>query len=179
MRCVAGGADRTPFCCVTGKPRQSMPEPRNLQSKVKALMRKIEAMTIDSASDEVLAAELMRGNSTSPKETSMAPNLNFVIRDVTHASRRCIQKPEKSDDYLHEIVGTLFTNRSSITQRIEHSLVWREQFAKHVQEVDDQVGNGVKNVKAAKHRHESSAKPRGRFVLYMDAYIVLAQYWRL
>ena len=32
----------------------------------------------------------------------------------------------------------------------------------------------VKNVRAAKHCHESAAQPRGRFVLLMDAYIQVA-----
>ena len=51
MRCAAGGADRAPPWC---KPKAyekciaASTVPRNLQSKVKALMRKIEAVTVDS-----------------------------------------------------------------------------------------------------------------------------------
>lgn len=52
------------------------------------LLGKVEALTVDSASDELLAGELMRGNSTDKKANSMTPNLKLVIRDVTHAARR-------------------------------------------------------------------------------------------
>lgn len=75
---------------------------------------------------------------------------------------------------MKELVDTLFTKKRSITQRIEHSLVWRSEFSRYVQDIDDKIGKNIKNVKAAKHRHESQAKPRGRFVLYMDAFVTVA-----
>ena len=61
-----------------------------------------------------------------------------------------------------------------MSQVIHHSHVWTQHFAGYAQEVEEKVGAGIKNVKAAKHRHESAAKPRGRFVLFMDAYIQTA-----
>lgn len=77
---------------------------------------------------------------------------------------------------MKDLVDKLFTKKRSITQRIEHSLVWRHEFGRYVQDIDDRVGKNIKNVKAAKHRHESQSKPRGRFVLYMDAYITVAMH---
>ena len=68
----------------------------------------------------------------------------------------------------------LFKDRGSITQVIHHSHVWGAHFATYAAEVEGSVSERIKNVKGAKHRHESAAKPRGRFVLLMDAYIQLA-----
>ena len=52
------------------------------------ILAKVEAVTIDSASEELLSGELMRGNSLIPREASMCPNLKLVVRDATHSSRR-------------------------------------------------------------------------------------------
>lgn len=89
---------------------------------------------------------------------------------------RTTQKPELADPYLDELVKTLFTQSTSIVQIIGHSEVWRHRFAEYVKnlEDDEKVGREIRNVSAAKHRHESAAKPRGRFVLNMDAFIQVA-----
>jgi len=52
--------------------------------------------------------------------------------------------------------------------------VWSAHFGAYAQDVEGKIGEGIKNVKAGKHRHESAAKPRGRFVLFMDADIQVA-----
>ena len=49
---------------------------------------KIEAITVDSAADELLSGELMRGQCQLAQATTLTPNLRLVLRDVTHASRR-------------------------------------------------------------------------------------------
>ena len=53
---------------------------------------KIEAITVDSAADEVLSGELMRGQCqiqlSQAAPSALTPNLRLVLRDVTHASRR-------------------------------------------------------------------------------------------
>eukprot|EP00974_Lingulodinium_polyedra_P023352 2254959-Lingulodinium_polyedra.AAC.1 len=33
----------------------------------------------------------------------------------------------------------------------------------------------IKNVRAAKHRHESQSKPKGRFCLFMPAFVNVAE----
>jgi hypothetical protein len=54
------------------------------------IFQKIEAITVDSATDEVLSGELMRGQCQLPhaEAPALTPNLRLVLRDVTHASRR-------------------------------------------------------------------------------------------
>ena len=87
---------------------------------------------------------------------------------------RTTQKPEAADAFLTELVDKLFKGKRSVSQVIHNSHVWTQYFGGYAQDVEDKVGAGIKNVKAAKHRHESAAKPRGRFVLFMDAYIQTA-----
>lgn len=167
------------------------------------VLAKVEAVTVDAASDELLAAELGRGEGIDREDVAgllrlrgssrdddapalargpiaatdllkpLTPNLRLVIRDVTHASRRVTQKPEAADDYLSGLVDWLFADKHSITQIIHHSEVWRHEFQTFVAKQDEAVGV-VTNVRAAKHRHESAAKPRGRFVLNFDAFLQVA-----
>lgn len=105
---------------------------------------------------------------------SLTPNLKLVIRDATHASRRVTAKPEAADTRLDELTRRLFTDKHSITQIIQHSEVWRREFHCFIELQENQSGGRVSNVRAALHRHESKAKPRGRFVLNFDAFIQTA-----
>ena len=155
----------------------------------------IEALTVDVASDELLAAELQRGQcigaaaqellrlrgdraapareagaapdvadqSTLQRLLSLTPNLKLIVRDVTHASRRVTAKPEAADEHLEELTRRLFVDKHSIAQIIQHSDVWRREFACFVERQEDGSGGRVINVRAAQHRHESKAKPRGAF----------------
>lgn len=54
------------------------------------ICQKIEAITVDSATDELLSGELMRGQCQlqHAEAAAVTPNLRLVLRDVTHASRR-------------------------------------------------------------------------------------------
>ena len=171
----------------------------------------IEAVTVDAASDELLAAEFQRGQCIGAAEQellrlrgdraapareaarvlegaaadvadqptlqrllSLTPNLKLIVRDVTHASRRVTAKPEAADEHLEELTRRLFVDKHRITQIIQHSDVWRREFACFVERQEDGSGGRVINVRAAQHRHESKAKPRGRFVLNLDAFLQTA-----
>ena len=170
----------------------------------------IEAVTVDAASDELLAAEFQRGQCIGAAEQellrlrgdraaparearvlegaaadvtdqptlqrllSLTPNLKLIVRDVTHASRRVTAKPEAADEHLEELTRRLFVDKHSITQITQHSDVWRREFACFVERQEDGSGGRVINVRAAQHRHESKAKPRGRFVLNLDAFLQTA-----
>lgn len=129
---------------------------------------------MDSASDELLACDMMRGcGGLTPQST---PNLKYVIRDATHAARRVTAKPEKADPFLQEIHNKLISSKSSISQILHNSTtLWAPRLAARIKELDDHIGLEVRNVRACKHRHESFAKPAGRFVLYLDAYLAVAE----
>ena len=133
----------------------------------------IEAITVDSASDELLACELMRGCGGLTPQT--LPNLKCIIRDATHAARRVIAKPEKADPFLQEVHMKLVSAKSSISQILHNSTtLWQPKFAERVKELDDRISD-IKNIRAAKHRHESFAKPAECLILYLDAYLATAE----
>ena len=138
------------------------------------ILEHIEAITVDSASDELLACEMMRGcGGMTPQST---PNLKCIIRDATHSARRVTSKPEKADPFLQEIHNKLISSKASISQILHNSTtLWGPRFAARIKELDNHVGLEVRNVRACKHRHESFAKPAGRFVLYLDAYLAVAE----
>ena len=69
-----------------------------------------------------------------------------------------------------ELTRRVFTDTHSIAQVTQHSDVWRRELASSVERQEDRSGGRVINVRAAQHRHESWAKPRGRFVLKLDAF---------
>eukprot|EP00959_Pyramimonas_sp_CCMP1952_P058525 1222140-Pyramimonas_sp.AAC.1 len=71
------------------------------------------------------------------------------------------------------IDDNIFKSRNSIVQRIHHSMVWRSELERYIVEMEQRVAT-VKNAKAAKHRHESEAKPKGRFCLFMPAFLQVA-----
>ena len=167
------------FCQLVGDPPRKL-RAHNLDCTAVDLqleahiLHHIEAVTVDSASDELLACEMMRGcGGLTPQST---PNLKCIIRDATHAARRVTSKPEKADPFLQEIHNKLISSKASISQILHNSTtLWGPRFAARVKELDDHIGIEVRNVRACKHRHESFAKPAGRFVLYLDAYLAVAE----
>lgn len=66
-------------------------EKKNVAEATKKYMHKVEALTVDSASAELLSGEIMRGTDGSSNPDPMAPNQKLVIRDATHAARRSQQ----------------------------------------------------------------------------------------
>lgn len=77
--------------CVSGGTADHIADVEKVQGDTTSLLTKVEAITTDSAADELLACELMRGNNLEPIENSMMPNLKLVIRDVTHNARRTVR----------------------------------------------------------------------------------------
>ncbi len=149
---------------------------RRLAERTAGVLEKVEMLCVDSASDELLSGQVMRYGSENLADynNGVAPNLKLVIRDATHAARRCSQKPEAADEFLTTLVRTLFSSKDSITQRIHNSHQWTQAFKEYADDIDAKIGPQVSNLKAAKHRHESFNKPKCRFVLYLDAFITVA-----
>ena len=93
--------------------------------------------------------------------------------DRVGCTSRTTKKPQDCDPTLKLIDDKLFKSRNSLVQRIHHSMVWRTELERYIIEMEQREAT-VKNVKAAKHRHESEAKPKGRFCLFMPAFIQVA-----
>ena len=135
---------------------------QDLKEKVLAIT---EAITVDSASDELLAGVLMAHGSEG-EFAKVFHNHKATIRDKTHASRKIIERPAKADPYLHQVSQTFLFSRESITQRIQHS---REFSSIFEQKVHDIYRKTAKNLRAAKHRFESWSTPAARFSAFNDA----------
>ena len=153
------------------KDRKGFNQIGNSWELMSEFFQKHEFVTVDSASDELKANLIARKGDLENKP--LTPNA-VCIRDVTHAARRVIKKPEDADTTLQELCYRIFSGKHSPTQMIQHSLALQVEFEKLCADVDSRVGQGITNVRAAKHRHESSSKPKGRFALYHDAYFALA-----
>ncbi|CAK0825749.1 unnamed protein product [Prorocentrum cordatum] len=148
------------------------------QLDARSVLEKVKVLTVDAASDEMTAGRLGRRPSD---EGGITPNLSMIIRDKTYASRRAAwvapetttKKPQDCDPTLHMIDDNIFKSKNSIVQRIHHLRVWRSELERYIVEMEQRVAT-VKNVKAANHRHDSEAKPKGRFCLFMPAFLQVA-----
>ena len=164
----------------TGEQKSSQPHlesalQQTQTSAAKSVLARVEMLCVDSASDELLGGETLRHGDANDvsKYEGICPNLKVIIRDMTHAARRCSRKPECADEFLEQINKKLLWD-GSITHKIQYSEVWSAAFAKYCEDVDNKVGVRIKNLRAARHRHEAWQKPKARFTLYMDAYIATA-----
>ena len=106
---------------------------------------------------------------------TMLPNIQAIVRDRAHAGRRVLQKPAMADPYLKAIVESVLTERHSIIQRIENSHLHKDTLRKQCAALDEKVSTHICNMRAAKHRFESWAKPLGRFSIYRNAVISTAE----
>jgi hypothetical protein len=68
---------------------------------LKHIREKVEAVCVDSASNETKAAAAMRNASADAE--AVTPNLKVIIRDRAHASRRLLSRPWKADKFLCEL----------------------------------------------------------------------------
>ena len=68
---------------------------------------------------------------------------------------------------------TTILGSHSVVQRVFNFHVFRGWFEEeiHSQEDTQAFGQGVKNLRAAKHRFESFTTPLGRLILYLPAFL--------
>ena len=79
-------------------PRSSRDNERNVDFQKKnkmlgaVLKNKMECIAVDSAPDEILSAEMMRGRDrgTADSMSALTPNLKHTARDLAHGSRRSV-----------------------------------------------------------------------------------------
>ena len=134
-------------------------------------------ITVDAASYETLSADIMRPSTLASLHRALTPDLRFALRDKAHASRRIISRPWSADAYLKDFVIMFASGRGSMAQLTQHSLDIIMVFANYVKTCTHTcVNTTVTNMRAAKHRFESFAKPLGRSVLHLHACIRTALY---
>ena len=127
----------------------------------------IEVLDADAAGDEARAARLLRPS---------MPRLRVSMRDKTHAATRLASKPWAKDASLKEVFDWAVRGSGSITQLIANSPDLKKIFQTHVagQLRSPVDGRRVRDLQAAKHRFQSTQRPLGRFVLWVDAVLATA-----
>ena len=134
----------------------------NFDNDVRRSLRKHTHMvTVDAASDEVVASEIMRV-SASEALSPLTPNVGIVLRDKAHASRRILSRPWKADSYLTEVMDMIASGPDCPAQMIQRSEDIKSQFLLILEAHDP--SNKTQNLRAAKHRFESFQKPLGRTI---------------
>jgi hypothetical protein len=159
--------------------RPSAPKPALDEKLIGHMVDKIEHFAADAASDEQLAASMLR-DATYPSvhETwDILPNLKIISRDRAHASRRLTKRPWHADPFLQEVIHHLILGKHSITSLIQHSTVFSGWFQKNVQQVNYKVSDSarISNLSCIKVRFDSTSKPMSRMVLLYEAVLLTAQ----
>lgn len=123
-----------------------------------------EAITVDSAEDELLASRLASQGSRDEFQ-AFFKHQRTTIRDTTHGSRKIIERSVKADEFLQELIKTFMFRKGSITQVIQNSPDHSREFESAVRA----RGGSIKNLRGAKHRFESYATPSWRFSAHFDS----------
>ena len=127
------------------------------------IRRWTKAIVVDSAANEVLAAELQR---TPAVLSALTPNSKILLRDKAHGARRLASRPFAAIEPIKDVVMRCAHGRGSPAQMIHWSpelrLEWRNLVMRHG------MGHRVMNLRAAKHRYESFSKPLGRLSMLLN-----------
>ena len=139
--------------------RAHCPEPRVKarfdQSLFDESCKKVEAISIDSAENEVVSA-------TDMKDTGHFPNCKFILRDSAHCARRLMSRLWKADPEL-DFTWKYFMLLASL---IQWSIDLRNLYAECCEEADDSaVTSKYSHMRAAKHRIETWLSPLSRSIL--------------
>ena len=132
------------------------------------IIRKIEMLDMDAASDEqCMAREIRRG---------ILNQVRFVMRDKTHAARRALSRPWDVIPEVKEGWLIFAGSSSSMVRAIQNSAVLQALFNEYSQRQSDTPceATRVKNLQMRAHRFDSVAKPLGRGILFYEAVVMVA-----
>ena len=140
-----------------------------------------EAITIDSASDELVSASDM--SASSPPVVvgrphgceSFMPNLKHVLRDKAHASRRLLTRPWAADEHLNDIIFVFIKGPGCIAKLIQGSNDFRSWYNSYsAANTRKPLTSSFTNMRCRAHRFESQLTPLSRLVIDIDALISTA-----
>jgi hypothetical protein len=135
-----------------------------------------EAVSTDSASNEVTAVQDSRLPSATNRKPAFLPNCDHILRDGAHSARRVLSRPWKADEVLDEIVGLFCQWRDSMGQLVHHSYDLKRLYKQCVADCAHTcpLSTMFQNLRSAKHRFETLVTPLSRCVLNLDALILFA-----
>ena len=85
-------------------------------------------------------------------------------------------RPWMAESFLRETWDFFIWLPESITQTIENSPVFKKWLENNIARVESSqwLGGSIRTLRAAKHRFESTQKPAGRFILFLEAILKTA-----
>ena len=155
-----------------GPPQGAKCTPALKQEILEHLKARVLCLTVDSASDELLSAEMMRSTALSAAARALTPGLRFVIRDKAHSARRVVSRPWAADPFIKETAMIFARGRGSIARMIHNSVHIRRIFVNYTRTCRSKaINSNITNLRAAAHRFESFQKPLGRTCIFLHACI--------
>ena len=158
-------------------PSATVPEPQFDEEFFTHICKIVEAITIDSAADELTSAGDVASTEQCLREAGVEfmINLKHVLRDKAHASRRILSRPWKADPVLDAIVTLFVRGPKSISRIIQNSEDFRRWYEQHSSRSQrKKIISVFRNLRAAMHRFESLITPISRIVIDIDALISTA-----
>ena len=95
------------------------------QEMLDHMCAKVRIIASDSAADELAAARM-----SSAGPDAIFQNVEAVLRDKAHASRRCLSRPWHADKEIHDVLEFFIRHKHSMVQKISHSPDLRRIFTK-------------------------------------------------
>ena len=158
-------------CCTrfSNPPRGCLLTPVFEEAAYKNLCKTTEAISIDSAENEVVAVKDM-------KKLPDFPDRVFTLRDLPHGSRRVLSRLWKADQTMDDCFGLFCHWKESPAQIIQWSDDMRAVYSECTKASPcSAIASNFTHMRAAKHRLETMLTPLSRSVLDPDATIGFAQ----
>ena len=160
----------TDFCTLwQSPPAECALAPTFDQELFRHLSRSIEAISIDSASNEKASVKDMLNQ-------GVTPNCRHILYDAPHKARRVLSRPWRADETLGNVVGLFCHWRWSMGQLVHHSHDLKKLYTDCVDATmeDAAASSRFGNLRCAKHRIETEVTPLSRSVLNLSAFILFA-----
>ena len=135
--------------------------PQHAEERQGAFMEKVDASTIDAASNERTAASLAKDD--------LHKNLLAIIWDRAHSSRRGASRPTVADPYFKELFHKQVRGKNSMIQRMHWSPLMKEWYVKLCNASAHESFQNSSSLGAAKHRHDSYSDPAVQWVMTLAA----------
>lgn len=152
-----------------GTLRVESPAAQKLKNVRRDLKLKVHTIVTDAAANEVMASEIALGDQQ-PGGQALTPHATLIVRDRAHGLRRLASRPFSSITALKRCAAMMFRSRGAPAQLIHHSPELRREFKAFL--LDRCASSTITNMRAAKHRFESWAKPAGRACILVRPYML-------
>ena len=133
-------------------------------------------MVADAAADEQLAHKMLKGRRLGGAviDEQIFPNCLITLFDKCHAARRIATRGFNLPGTAE--IMDIFIGPESFVQVIQHSWAVQEVFSNFIHQHQQSVvkSKTIKDLKAAKHRFESTQKPLSRACLFVRPLILTA-----